>query len=186
MPNVFMQSVIMLNVEASFEMNELIPEEIISFFGLSGFWTEAQNKESQIWLYSVCWGYDPWPIRPLGEKLQCGGLRPLYEGLERGGSSVEEGTACRSAFWLVFGGDEVDGCHYWWPCGLFLDFSLRRKILENHLPRGRNGNSEMIVLLTSVIGLDSPTSRRKEPSLGTQLVHLWPGTNVMKHFTAVI
>ncbi len=25
------------------------------FFGLSGFWTEAQNKESQNWLYSVCW-----------------------------------------------------------------------------------------------------------------------------------
>ncbi len=25
------------------------------FFGLSGFWTKAQNKESQNWLYSVCW-----------------------------------------------------------------------------------------------------------------------------------
>ncbi len=25
------------------------------FFGLSRFWTEAQNKESQKWLYSVCW-----------------------------------------------------------------------------------------------------------------------------------
>ncbi len=47
-PNVFKQSVIMLNVEASFEMNEVIPEEIIVFFCLSGFWTETQNKESQI------------------------------------------------------------------------------------------------------------------------------------------
>ncbi len=26
-----------------------------SFFCLSGFWTEARNKESQKWLYSVCW-----------------------------------------------------------------------------------------------------------------------------------
>ncbi len=51
--------------------------------------------------------------RPLVGKLQYRGLQPLYEGLERGGSSVEEGTACRSAFWFVFGGDGVDGHHYW-------------------------------------------------------------------------
>jgi hypothetical protein len=173
------------------------------FFGLSRFRTEAQKKESQIWLYSVHWGREylrgkyhctidllfdlfglacfanknkkivsyhttdskpvkqevngtvspysiPWlgwwsvAYRSLGGKLQCGGLRPLYEGLERSGSFVEEGTACRSAFWFVFGGDGVDGRHYWWPCGLFLDFqdfSMRRKILENCLPQGRDGNS---------------------------------------------
>jgi len=48
-----------------------------------------------------------------GGELQCGGLRPLYEVLERSGSSVEEGTACRSAFWFVFGDYGVDGNHYW-------------------------------------------------------------------------
>ncbi len=33
---------------------------------------------------------------------KCGGLRPLYEGLEHGGSEGVE-----------FGGDGVVGCHYW-------------------------------------------------------------------------
>jgi hypothetical protein len=46
---------------------------------------------SQIWLYSVHWGGNKWPWRPLGGELQCGGLRPLCEGL-LGGSSFEEGV----------------------------------------------------------------------------------------------
>ncbi len=30
--------------------------EFVMFLGgFSWFWTEAQNKESQNWLYSVCW-----------------------------------------------------------------------------------------------------------------------------------
>ncbi len=41
--------------------------------------------------YSVRWGGNKWPRRPLGDKLQCGGLWPLCEGL-LGGSSVEEGV----------------------------------------------------------------------------------------------
>ncbi len=53
---------------------------------------QAQNIESQIWLYSVHWGNNKWPVRPLGGKLQCGGLQLLCEGLELGGSSVEEGV----------------------------------------------------------------------------------------------
>ncbi len=52
---------------------------------------QTQNLESQIWLYSVCWGDNKWPVRPLGGgELQC--LRPPCEGLELGGSSVEEGV----------------------------------------------------------------------------------------------
>ncbi len=53
---------------------------------------QAQNIESQIWLYSVHWGDNKWPVRPLGGELQCGGLQLLCEGLELGGSSVEEGV----------------------------------------------------------------------------------------------
>ncbi len=69
------------------------PEFLVTtlFFGLCGFWT-GQNIESQIWLYSVRWGDNKWPVRPLGGELQCGGLWPLCEGLEHGGSSVEEGV----------------------------------------------------------------------------------------------
>jgi hypothetical protein len=52
---------------------------------------QTQNIESQIWLYSVYWGGNKWPRRPLGGELQRGGLRPLCEGLF-GGSSVEEGV----------------------------------------------------------------------------------------------
>ncbi len=53
-------------------------------------------------------------------------------------------TACRSAYCFVFGGDVVDGRHYWWPYGLFQDFwdfSPRRKILENHFPCSGNGKT---------------------------------------------
>jgi hypothetical protein len=53
---------------------------------------QAQNIESQISLYSVCWGDNKWPVRPLGGELQCKGLWPLCEGLELGGSSVEGGV----------------------------------------------------------------------------------------------
>ncbi len=42
-------------------------------------------------LYSVRWGGNKWPRRPLGGELQCGGLRLLCEGF-LGGSSVEEGV----------------------------------------------------------------------------------------------
>ena len=41
--------------------------------------------------YSVRWGGNKWPRRPLGGKLQCGGLQPLCEGW-LGGSSVKEGV----------------------------------------------------------------------------------------------
>ncbi len=53
---------------------------------------QAQNIESQFWLYSVSSGDNEWPVRPLGGELQSRGLRPLCEGLELGGSSVEEGV----------------------------------------------------------------------------------------------
>jgi len=33
---------------------DFLPHNIYPFFGLSGFWTEAQNKESQSSQYSVC------------------------------------------------------------------------------------------------------------------------------------
>ncbi len=139
MPSAAMQSVIMLNVVASFEMNE---GGNYCFFWFKRVldWGPEQRESNLTVLCLLGW----WSVA-LGEKLQCRGLRPLYEGSEHGGSSVEEGTACRSAFGFVFGSDGVDGRHYWWPCGLFLDFSPRRKILENRLPHGRNGNSEMIV-----------------------------------------
>ena len=54
-----------------------------------------------------------------GKKLQCGDLMPLYKGLERGGSSVEDGieqpAIAPSDLHLgsFFGGDGVDGHHYW-------------------------------------------------------------------------
>jgi len=35
--------------------NLLYDNRRLFFFGLSRFWTEAQNKESLKWLYSVCW-----------------------------------------------------------------------------------------------------------------------------------
>jgi hypothetical protein len=38
------------------------------------------------------WCHNKWPVRPLRGELQCRGLRPLCEGLELGGSSVEEGV----------------------------------------------------------------------------------------------
>ncbi len=66
---------------------------------------QTQNIESQIWLYSVRWGGNKWPrrpSRPLGGELQCGGLRPLCEGL-LGGSSVEEGV-----------GQPARECLRWW------------------------------------------------------------------------
>ncbi len=68
-----------------------------SFFGYAGSgsgqsgYGQIQNIESLKRLYSVCWGGNKWPRRPLGGELQCGGLRPLCEGL-LGGSSVEEGV----------------------------------------------------------------------------------------------
>ncbi len=49
------------------------------------------NIESLKRLYSVCWGGNKWPRRPLGGKLECGGLRTLCKGW-LGGSSVEEGV----------------------------------------------------------------------------------------------
>ncbi len=52
---------------------------------------QTQNIVSQICLYSVSWGGNKWPRRPLGGELQCRGLRPLCEGL-LGGSSLEEGV----------------------------------------------------------------------------------------------
>ncbi len=63
------------------------------FFGYAGSGSgqsgsvQIQNIESLKRLYSVCWGGNKW----LGGGLQCGGLRPLCEGL-LGGSSVEEGV----------------------------------------------------------------------------------------------
>ncbi len=55
------------------------------FFWLGRSRAKAGNKESLIRLVL----YLQLVFR--GEKLQCGGLVPLYEGLERGGSSVKEG-----------------------------------------------------------------------------------------------
>ncbi len=52
---------------------------------------DRSRTESLKRLYSVCWGGNKWPRRPLGGELQCRGLRPLCEGL-LGGSSVEEGV----------------------------------------------------------------------------------------------
>ncbi len=52
---------------------------------------QIQNIENLKRLYSVRWGGNKWPRRPLGGELQCGGLVPLCEGL-LGGSSVEEGV----------------------------------------------------------------------------------------------
>jgi hypothetical protein len=62
------------------------------FFGYAGSGSgQIQNIESLKRLYSVRWGGNKWPRRPLGGELQCGGLRPLCEGL-LGGSSIEEGV----------------------------------------------------------------------------------------------
>jgi hypothetical protein len=58
-----------------------------------------------------------------GKKLQCGGLVPLFKGLEHSGSSVEEGVEQPVVVpsGLLLGGllhggslvgDGVDGCHY--------------------------------------------------------------------------
>ncbi len=54
---------------------------------------QIQNIESLKRLYSVHWGGNKWPRRPLGGggELQCRDLQPLCEGL-LGGSSVEEGV----------------------------------------------------------------------------------------------
>ncbi len=68
-----------------------------SFFGYAGSGSgqsgsgQIQNIESLKRLYSVRWGGNKWPRRPLGGGLQWGGLWPLCEGL-LGGSSVEEGV----------------------------------------------------------------------------------------------
>ncbi len=75
----------------------------VCFFGLCRFWT-GQNIESQIWLYSVRWGENKWPVRPLGVELQCGGLQPLCKGLF-GGSSVEREL------------DSLPECLRWWWSG---------------------------------------------------------------------
>ncbi len=64
-----------------------------SFFWLCGFWIwtvkiwpDPEHRESkETVLCPLGWKY-----RPLGGELQCGGLRPLCEGL-LGGSSIEEG-----------------------------------------------------------------------------------------------
>jgi hypothetical protein len=67
------------------------------FFGYAGSGSgqsrsgQIQNIESLKRLYSVRWGGNKWPRRPLGGELQCRGLWRLCEGL-LGGSSVEEGV----------------------------------------------------------------------------------------------
>jgi hypothetical protein len=57
----------------------IIPYHIFFVYAGSG---QAQNIESQIWLHSVRWGENKWPVRSLGGDLQCRGLRPLCEGLD--------------------------------------------------------------------------------------------------------
>ncbi len=65
------------------------------------YWSgQIQNIESLKRLYSVCWGGNKWPIRPLGVNYSV----------------------------------EVDGRHYWWPCGLswriwVIFLQKRRKIV---------------------------------------------------------
>jgi len=70
-------------------------------------------------------------VRPLGVELQCGGLRPLCEGLELGGSSVEEGVGQPAGVplvvmeWMA----TITGDHVGYPRFQDLgNFSPRRKI----------------------------------------------------------
>ncbi len=66
------------------EKNDTFDRMFSFFFWLCGSWAKAQNKESLIRLYSIHSWWSGW------KKLQCRGLVPLYEGLEHGGSSIEE------------------------------------------------------------------------------------------------
>jgi hypothetical protein len=77
---------------------------------------QSQNIESQIWLYSVRWGENKWPVRPLGGWTT---VQRLAVTVWRFGtwwffSWRGSWTAC----WSAWGGDGVDGHHYWWPCVL--------------------------------------------------------------------
>jgi hypothetical protein len=69
--------------------------------------------------------------------------------LEHGGSSIEGGVeqpaGVPSGLYLVVMEwmAAITGDHVGYPG--FLDFSLRRKILENHLPHGGNGNSILCI-----------------------------------------
>ncbi len=77
-----------------------------------------------------------------GEKLQCGGLQPLYEGLECDGSEGELNSLPECLLfsnlvvieWMA----AITGDHM----GLSRDFSPTRKILENHFQRSRTGDSQ--------------------------------------------
>ncbi len=73
---------------------------------------------------------------------------PLYEGLECGGSFAEEGVEQPA---IVpsgsFGGDGVDGCHYWWPRGVISGFFFDEKYLGNHF-QWRKQMSSFIVCFT--------------------------------------
>ncbi len=90
---------------------------------------QTQNIESQILLYSVCWGGNKWSRRPLGGELQYRALRPLCEGLF-GGSSVEEGIGQPAGVpqevmeWMA----TITGDHVGYPGFQDFDkFSPRRK-----------------------------------------------------------
>jgi hypothetical protein len=62
-------------------------------------------------MYSVCWGGNKWPRRPLGVNYSAEAVwRFAWWFFCWRGSW----TACQSAL----GGDGVNGHHYWWPCGL--------------------------------------------------------------------
>ncbi len=52
---------------------------------VTGFWNKCLQcrESSKTVLYTQL---------AIGKKLHCGGLVPMYEGLEHGGSSVEEGV----------------------------------------------------------------------------------------------
>ncbi len=97
----------------------------------SQYWSgQIQNIESLKRLYSVRWGGNKWPWRPLGVNY---GKRLAA-------------TVWKLAWWFfcwrgswtawqsALGGDGVDGHHYWWLCGLsqriwVIFLQKRRKIL---------------------------------------------------------